>query len=113
MAHEDTLKRNFEEYYQIAEYSLSKRKFNSAVTLYYKALVELCDLELLRKTGKIGVNHTERFNLLRKTSPELYIIASKLFTFYRDSYSNEISETVAKQFKIEVDNASRNVLNKK
>ena len=113
MAEKTILKKNFKEYMEIAEYSLSKRKFNSAVTLYYKALVELCDIELLNKLDKIGANHAERFELLRSTSPRLYRIASKLFRFYRDSYSKEISETIAILVKEEVENAKRNVFGNK
>lgn len=81
MEERDIIKKNFEEYLEIAEYSMGKKKFNSAVTLYYKALVELCDLELLDKTDKIGSNHTERFRLLESNSPELYNISSKMFKF--------------------------------
>ena len=104
--------KNFEEYLEMAEYAYSKAKYNSAVTLYYKALVELCDLELLNKLNKIGANHTERFQLLESTTPQLYSIASKMFRFYRDSYSKEISSTIAKLVKENVEIAKKLVLNK-
>ena len=104
MDQEEILRNNFLEYYEMAEYALSKKKYNSAATLYYKALIELCDLELLKKTGRIGVSHTERFELLRDSSPHLYKTASKLFDFYRDSYNKQISEVIFRQFKKEVDN---------
>jgi len=107
MTEEEIIKKNFREYFEIAEYSFIKKKFNVAVTLYYKALVELCDLELLRKLNKIGINHSERFYLLKKASPSLYNLSSKLFRFYRDSYSKEITETIAKLVKEEVENAKR------
>jgi len=107
VAEREIIEKNLKEYLEIAEYSFSKKKFNSSVTLYYKALVELCDLELIRKTGRIGANHTERFELLKKISPVLYATASKLFKFYRDSYNKEISETIAKLVKAEVENAKK------
>ena len=107
MAEKDVIEKNLKEYLEIADYSFNKRKFNSAVILYYKALVEICDLELLRKLNKIGANHTERFELLKTSSPLLYNAASKLFRFYRDSYSKEISETIANLVKEEVENAKR------
>lgn len=113
MADKEIIEKNFREYLEMAEYSFSKGKLNAAVTLYYKALVELCDLELLRKLNKIGANHTERFDLLRASSPSLYNTASKLFRFYRDSYSKEISETIANLVKKEVENAKRIVLGDK
>jgi len=71
MHEQDVIERNFKEYMEIAEYSMSKGKYNAAVILYYKALVELCDRELLRTANKIGANHTERFALLEKHAPEL------------------------------------------
>ena len=107
MAERDTIQKNLQEYLEIADYSLGKGKYNSAVILYYKALVELCDLELLRTIKTIGANHTERFELLEKHSPQLYAIASKLFRFYRDSYNKEISETIARLVKKEVSHAQR------
>lgn len=107
MTEKEIIEKNLKEYLEIAEYSLSKRKFNSAVILYYKALVEICDLELLRKLNKIGANHAERFELLKMHSSSLYNVASKLFRFYRDSYSKEISETIAKLVREEVENAKR------
>ncbi|MBI4154859.1 hypothetical protein HY498_02115 [Candidatus Woesearchaeota archaeon] len=105
MKESDIIKKNFNEYLDIAKYSFKNRKFNAAVTLYYKALVELCDLVLFEKTDKIGANHTERFKLLEQFEPILYNIASKLFKFYRDSYNKEISETIAKIIKENVENA--------
>ena len=104
---EDIITKNFKEYLDIAEYSFKNKKFNAAVTLYYKALVELCDLVLLKKINKIGANHTERFKLLGQFEPELYKMASKLFKFYRDSYNKEISETIAKIIKDNVENAKK------
>jgi hypothetical protein len=107
MVESEVIEKNLKEYLEIAEYSLGRRKFNAAVTMYYKALVELCDSVLLKKLNKIGANHTERFELLESISPELYKIASKLFRFYRDSYNKEISEKIAKIVKDEVENAKR------
>lgn len=95
----DIIKKNFSEFLEIANYSFKKEKYNSAVTLYYKALVELCDIVLYEKTGKIDANHKERFELLKQNAPELYSISSKLFRFYRDSYNKEISKTIAIQIK--------------
>lgn len=109
MAEIEIIEKNLKEYLEIAEYAFSRKKFNTAVTLYYKALVELCDMELMVKLNRIGANHTERFQLLQDISPELYDTASKMFRFYRDSYNKEISETVARLVKEKVENAKRNI----
>jgi hypothetical protein len=102
MADKDIILKNLNEYFEIAEYSFNKNKYNTAVTLYYKTLVEICDYELLKKVNKLGANHTERFKLLKEVSPELYKIASKLFRFYRDSYNKEISAAIARVIRKEI-----------
>lgn len=112
MAEKGIIEKNFREFFEIAEYSFRNKKFNVSVTLYYKALVELCDMALLDKLGRIGANHRERFELLEENSPKLYSIASRLFRFYRDSYSKEISATIAKLVREEVKNAERIVFDK-
>jgi len=107
MAIKDTIIKNFKEFFELAELAYKTKKYNGAVTLYYKALVELCDLSLLQKTNRIGATHTERFSLLQRFYPKLYCIASKLFRFYRDSYSKEISPVIAKLVKKNVEEARR------
>ena len=107
MAEKDIIEKNLKEYLEIGDYAYSKKHYKSAVIMYYKALVELCDLTLLRTINKIGINHNERFELLKNSAPELYEIASKLFRFYSDSYNKEITETIATLVKKEVDHAKR------
>ncbi len=109
----EVILKNYDEYSEIANYAFNNKKYNAAVTLYYKSLVELCDLNLLKKINKVGATHTERFNLLKNFDPELYRISSKLFRFYRDSYSKEISPVVAKLVKENVEKAKRIVFEKK
>ena len=110
MTQREVILKNFWEYYDLAEFALKQKKFNGAVTLYYKALVELCDIALMESVGRLGANHTERFKMLQSYNPELYDISSNLFSFYRDSYSTAISETVAKKVKENVDNAKNKVI---
>lgn len=106
----DIVKNNFDEFFELAQLAFKTKKFNAAVTLYYKALVELCDLSLLESLNRIGANHSERFLLLKTAKPELYDLSSKLFRFYRDSYSKSISPTIAEVVKNEVDKAKQLVL---
>jgi len=103
----DILKKNFKEYYELAEFAFKQKKFNASVTLYYKALVEICDFNLLRNFNIIGINHQDRFLLLKDNNKELYQIARKLFGFYRDTYSKTISEGIAKTIKEHIENAKR------
>jgi hypothetical protein len=110
MAQKDILLKNFHEYFELAELAFEKKKYNGAVTLYYKALVELCDISLLEKSGKVGVNHSERFQLLRSHEPGLYKKASALFSYYRDSYTSSIPEKIAAEVREKVEDAKRQVL---
>jgi uncharacterized protein (UPF0332 family) len=112
MTTEQVLKNNFEEFWSLAEYAYSNGKYNGAVTLYYKALVELCDIALLRNSGRIGSNHNERFSLLKSEEPKIYDIASKLFRYYRDSYSNQITKTIATEVKSRVEDVEEQVFPK-
>ncbi|MBU0457797.1 MAG: hypothetical protein ABH824_07710 [Nanoarchaeota archaeon] len=104
------LLKNFWEYFELAELAYERKKYNGAVTLYYKALVELGDLALLDSVGRLGANHTERFQMLEQYQPQLYSIASKLFRFYRDSYNKEISAVIAKVVKENVEEAKYMVI---
>jgi hypothetical protein len=92
----EVIRNNFKKYFEWAEKAFNEKEYNVAVTLYFKALVEICDLELWRKHRKTGSTHAERFRLIENTSPELYEITDTLFTYYRDTYSKAISEKTAK-----------------
>ena len=110
---EDTLTillANFQEFYDLAQDAFVKKKYNGAVTLFYKALVELCDYALFTSQGKLGANHRDRFELLQRHHPALYEVASKLFRFYQDSYSKRISPTIAEVIKEHVERAQQLVL---
>jgi hypothetical protein len=106
---EDVLRNNLNEFYELAEFAYKQGKYNAAAALYYKALVEICDLVLLKEVNKIGANHTERFSLLEKHKPELYDTARKLFRFYRDSYSKQISRAIVESMRENVENSKRMV----
>ncbi|MFO8016676.1 MAG: hypothetical protein R6U32_06225 [Candidatus Woesearchaeota archaeon] len=106
---EKVLRSNLEEFYELAELAYNKGKYNAAAALYYNALVEVCDLVLLKELNKIGANHTERFSLLERHSPQLYQTARKLFRFYRDSYSKQVSKAVVESMRDNVEISKRMV----
>jgi len=78
----------FKEFFEWAEKAYKHGSYTVAVSNYYKALVELCDYFLLKKTGFNPNNHRERFRLLKRNFAELYNIADILFKFYRKTYSH-------------------------
>jgi len=97
---EKALLQNIKEFYEIAVEADKKSSFNSAVTLYFKALAVCADLFILRVEQIIPANHTERFRILEEKYKDLYIIIDKDFMFYQNSYriklDKEASEVLRK-----------------
>jgi hypothetical protein len=91
---------NAKEFLGKAKEADGDRAYNSAVTLYFKAIAVLVDLFILRKEGFIPSNHTERFRLLERKYPLLYRIMDKDFPIYQQSYrlrlGKEYSEVLKK-----------------
>lgn len=94
---EKILIKNLKEYFSEAERTFKEGKYNTAVTLYFKCLVELCDLVLWRKTRRIGISHSLRFRMLERKIPYLYRIADSIFSYYRNTYSKIIPKEHAKE----------------
>ena len=86
------------EYFNSAKDEFSKKRYNSAVVLYFKSLVALVDLFVLQKTGDTPSSHTERFRITQENFPEIYDLLDKDFPFYQNSYfqimSKELAEVV-------------------
>ena len=89
------LEENFNEYFSSAKDEFSKNKFNSATTLFFKAICAGIDLFILKKEGEVPSSHTNRFRIVQDRHPELYAIIDKDFPFYQDSYTKKISKEAA------------------
>ncbi len=89
---------NSREYFSNAKYLKSKKDYNSSVTLFFKAISSLADLYILIKQGKSPSNHSERFSILKKLSPEIYSILDKDFPFYQSSYRTKLNLEVVEIF---------------
>jgi hypothetical protein len=81
-----------QEYIEQAEQAFFNRKYNTAATLFFKAICAAADLYLFRKAGLVPSSHTHRFNLAEEKFPHLYEILEKDFPFYQDSYTRKISK---------------------
>jgi len=99
MGTEKELKENIKEFYESALQSEKEKKFNVAVTLYFKTIAVLTDLYILQKEGKIPSNHSERFRILESKYPEIYKIIDKDFPFYQDSYRIKLNKEVCEVLK--------------
>lgn len=89
---EKALIENINEFYRNAIDSEKKNDFNTAVTLYFKALAVLADLYILKKDGKIPSSHSERFRILEEKYPEIYQIIDKDFLDYQNSYRIKLGQ---------------------
>ena len=96
---EKILKDNFNEYFELGEEAFKERKYNSAVTLFFKSIGAITDLFILKKEGFVPSSHTHRFRILQKKYPEIYDILDRDFPFYQDSYTKKMNKESAELLK--------------
>ncbi len=96
---EEILMNNAKEYYQSGIDDLKKERNNSALILFFKSLVALCDLFLLQKTGKSPSSHTNRFRILKENYIEVYDLLDKNFPYYQGSYVKSMTKEIAEVIK--------------
>jgi len=95
MAEERFLRENIKEFLLKAKESKSDRAYNSAVTLFFKAIAVAIDLFLLKKEGFIPSNHAKRFRILEEKYDLLYKILDKDFSIYQRSYKLRLTKEYA------------------
>lgn len=84
-----------EEHVDFANQAYKKGNYNTAVTLFFKAIAAMIDLHILRGEGAIPSSHSKRFRILEEKYPSLYEIADRDFPFYQDSYTNRMNKEAA------------------
>ena len=92
---ERILKENFNEYFELAEEAFRLKKYNSAVTLFFKAISAGADLYILKKEGFVPSSHTNRFRIAQEKHHKIYEILDKDFPFYQDSYTKKMTKEAA------------------
>ena len=102
MENEKLLLENAREFLKEAKKSVDHKSYNSAVTLYFKALAVLIDLFILKKEGFIPSNHNNRFRLLEIKYPLLYKILDKDFPVYQQSYKLKLNKDYVKIFEDDI-----------
>lgn len=104
---------NFKEFIQSAETDFKEKRFNPAISSYFKAIAIMCDYALYKERGLLPKNHKERFLFLQIQHKEVYDLISPLFKDYTDSYNlriqkenvmrlKEIVEKLKRDFKINI-----------
>ncbi len=93
-----TLNENIKEYYKNAFTAQERKEYNTAITLFFKAISSLCDLYLVVYENYFPTNHSERFRVLEKKYPILYKILDKDFPLYQDSYRTKLNSEICEVF---------------
>jgi hypothetical protein len=83
----DLLRKNILEFYSEAKQSEINKSYNSAATLYFKAIVVAIDYIIFLEKSIIPKNHTQRFEILKKEYPKYYDLLDKDFPLYQKTYS--------------------------
>lgn len=84
---EEELLENIKEFFESGNESLEKKRYNAAVSDFFKAIVILCDYLIYREIKILPKNHNDRFSLLKKYFRDIYSEVSKLFEIYIKSYN--------------------------
>jgi uncharacterized protein (UPF0332 family) len=95
----EILEKTAKEYFQSGEEEINKKRYNSAVVLFFKSLVALSDLFILQNTGRTPSSHGDRFRIVQDNFPEIYDLLDKDFPFYQDSYNVLMSKELAEIIK--------------
>lgn len=96
---ENILLETAKEYHESADFSFNRQSYNATVVLFFKCLIALSDLYLVRKTGSSPSSHNARFRMLQENAPEIYNLIDKDFPFYQDSYVQKMSRELAEVIK--------------
>ncbi|MBI4155140.1 hypothetical protein HY498_03580 [Candidatus Woesearchaeota archaeon] len=108
MTTKHNLKESFKEFIERAIDEEKKSRFKLAVTAYFKAITQICDLIILRKRGYTPQSHSEIFRLLEKEFAVIYTSVDSIFKTYQDTYSIPLRKESCKIIKNEIKNIIRN-----
>ena len=84
---EEELLDNIKEFLESGRENLEKRRYNAAVSDFFKAIVIVCDYLIYQEIKILPKNHNDRFNLLKKYFEDIYSEISSLFKIYTKSYN--------------------------
>lgn len=90
---------NAKEFIKKAGEAEKDQAYNTAVTLYFKAIAVIIDLFILEKEGFIPSNHAQRFRILEEKYHLLYSILDKDFPLYQESYRLRLGKGYAEVLK--------------
>ncbi|HLD49101.1 MAG TPA: hypothetical protein VJB11_01955 [archaeon] len=91
-------------YYILAVIAETFGMTSEAATNYFKALFAIDDAAITR-IGKAPKDHTERFEVLKASFPNLYRITDRLFSTYRRTYTKDLEKGEVALVKKQVEEA--------
>lgn len=94
--------KNARQFLDSAQLVYSRSDFTSASILFFKAWFALADYLLVNARGRSPKDHGERFRMLEKAFPELYVLLDKYYQVYRDTYTLTIDKSVCDEVKANV-----------
>lgn len=106
---EDLLAKNINEFYKEGENALKRGSYNSAASLFFKALAVLADWNILQKESIIPKSHADRFRILEQNYPEIYSVLDRDFPSYQDSYTIALTKETAEALKEDVREVAKKV----
>ncbi len=100
---ENLLESNALEYYRNGIVAEKRGEYNTSVTLFFKVIATLCDLQILRDKGSFPSNHSQRFRILEKEYPDLYLKIDNDFRLYQTSYRLKMDKNTSGVLKHDVE----------
>jgi len=113
MDHLNELLNNVNEFLNSGEDNINKKRFNAAVSDFFKAIVISCDYLIYKEIKTLPKNHNERFSLLKNYFKQIYAEVSDLFKTYTDSYNFRLREEDATKLKKYANELKKIILDKK
>ncbi len=107
MGQGELLLKNIKEFLAYAYEAYRKGNYNTAMTLFFKALVSIVDYHLFLKTGAVPSSHEGRFRTLESRFPGLYRVVDADFPLYTESYRIAVSRSDTEKVKLDVESLIR------
>lgn len=105
--------RNAREFLDSGEDNLKKKRFNAAVSDFFKSIVIFSDYLIYEKIRILPKNHNDRFRLLKNYFTEIYKKISELFDAYIKSYNLSSTKSDAQKLKEYANELKRIIKDKK
>ncbi len=89
---EEELKEKARNYFILGIIAERMGMHSEAATNFFKALFAADDAAIFRKIKDKPKDHSERFDMLKKNLPEMYLITDRLFSTYRRTYTQDLEK---------------------